>query len=409
MSSPQPISVPVLAAPVLSVPAESTRDRLAAHDGAMQAEAAHLGHPLERMMQPGALRRISVDPSAVDVTFFWERSGKLVCAEAGSPVRKATPGDVVRSLSVGGTCSPVNRVVATKLAGLLKSALPSADALIKPTLMASLRMIRFATGATASSRLVVLTDALANKFYLPTSTRPAILTSWVKAFGLSVSPTDPAHTMAILLAKVWDSPLITNDLTGTGAENPWRAALKSEETAESAFVYGGAGDQSTQFGAATAISEAWGAIERVDPLLRHRCVVAGSVTRIRAVRRHGVTIIADAITAPRVKEGGIMVTAADHVGYGKTALELLAYTADQTGISMVLAESTAKSYSGVTKRGGFTALVDSLNNKYDLMVSAEPFLAAARKIHPGRWGAPSLPETERIVRDVPLHVMLAGA
>jgi len=60
--------------------------------------------------------------------------------------------------------------------------------------------------------------------------------------------------------------------------------------------------------------------------------------------------------------------------------------------------------------GGSTALLlESLHERVDLLLSPAPYLQPSRRIVARQWSGRQVKLEDRITRDVPLHVMLAGA
>lgn len=391
-------------------PHAGTRSRLAAYDAEQRALATARGAAIARMAQAAAPRRASTAQDATTTLFLFVRDGTLMCQVPGGPTETAAAALVCESvLSPGRVLAPVNPAAAMMLDRLMRSVADDRGlpADVQEAHRQAVRLLRYARNAAVSSKYLLLTEAMTRKFYPPSTVRLTDLRGWASSVGVAIPRQSPARGFAQLLSMVWDEDPTLSVGFGGGTSDPYQTILKSEANVDEAATRAGAGSAATQYAAAVAVSEAWSTLCRVDPILRDRGEVAGETTRIRVIRQDRARFVATPAGAVRVKEGRCILT---HAGRRPGPVEravLEAFGIENGELRLILNRDGKVSSRGV---GASTALLlESLHDGVDLLLSAAPFLQPSKRIAARHWSGQQVKPEDRVTRDVPLHVMLAGA
>lgn len=396
------MSTPEIAASVR----RSTRERLASFDADRCAEAARAGRPVERMAMQSAPRRASTAPNGGTAWFFFRRAGKLVCGTPGGDVQPATPQRIWQVLRYPGALwVPVSGEVLTSMIAMTRTAVSAATGDDIENHARTLRTLCFTEAAAVSSTMIVLSEALNRKFYAPGQAGQTGLAAWAKLLGVRIAGSDPTSGMAELLTLCWGNSATVR--FERQDQDPWLTILRSEETAENACAYGGSGSNATQFGAAQAIATGWDTLLRVDPLARQRCAVTGEVTRVQIVGQKGAAFRAVASGAARTREGASIITAADTTDVAVNYLDVDGFSIADGGLELIL--SRAKKLPSKFSDSSDQALFDALHRKTEMYLSGAPYLAPAQTVGARHWSGREVKPEDRVSRNVPLHVMLAGA
>ena len=153
--------------PVMTAPQITARQAVAAFDATRTEAARVAGHPVPRCAVPTALRRASVAPDGSTAVFFWLDRKTLLQAGRNQPAVAASATGIADAVtSPGAVAVAVNtaalRAVETTLARGATAATGEAAERVRH----AARIVQYAGAAAMSSRVVVLTEALARKFYL---------------------------------------------------------------------------------------------------------------------------------------------------------------------------------------------------------------------------------------------------
>ena len=387
-----------------------TRSRLAAYDAEQRCAATAKGRAVLRMAQAAAPRRASTAQDATTTLFLFVRDGSLMGQMPGGPVEPASSTTICRTLlGPGKVLAPVNPAAAATLDRLMRSAADNAAlaADLQDDHRQAVRLLRYARHAAVSSKYLMLTEAMGRKFFPPSAVRLTDLRGWASGVGITIQRQSPADGFARLLSMVWDQDPELSVAFGGSTSDPYQAIIKSEANVDEATAHAGAGSAATQYAAAVAVSEAWSTLCRVDPVLRARGEVAGESTRIRVIRQDKSRFVAAPAGAVRVKEGRCILTYAGRRAGPVERVELEAFRVENGELRVVLNRDAKVGSRGA---GSSTALLlESLHEGVDLLMSAAPFLQPSKRIAARHWAGRAVKAEDRVTRDVPLHVMLAGA
>ena len=184
------------------------------------------------------------------------------------------------------------------------------------------RIVQYARAAAMSSRVVVLTEALARKYYPPGDAGD--IRCWRTAFGFGQG----TGALALMLAATYRDD--THRRYSNQSRDPFRAMLLAEDTAVEALRHAYTSSAATAWKAAEKIGEAWDSATRTDVLLRHRHLLDGSVVRAHPTSA-GLDRVDAALSLPvRIKKGKVVVMPDDDhsADLGYAALTGLSMTGD---------------------------------------------------------------------------------
>lgn len=376
---------------------------LTEYDTARRKEAGDGAGPTQRMVGPSVPTSPAADRSGGGSVLFWLRKNTLVCSAGPTDtVHPATARIIGEAFTAVGVLPvAVDRPARARMlrtveqsAGTVTAVTDAGIAEVPLTVVA--RQMRFTTTWPITSRLVVLADALARKYWLPAGLDPTNIEHWRRAFGVAADVAS-LHTLVGMVCRDTGSP-----------SKAMRALLAAERQALNAIAYPGAGPAARAFLCAEKIGEAWSATERTDPMLRHRCLVEGTVARVQALSRTGPSIVGSVSQPFRLREGEVLGMVDDTSTVDTVRLQLL---------SMGFTDTLVAEFGPVTARGhlrprstaaGDFAFLDSAAAAHStVLVTNAPYLSAPRPVL-SRWAHKPDPDRDRIDRDVPLDVVLAG-
>ena len=381
----------------------SVRGDLARYDNEQRVLAASRGKAALKMAAASVPCRDSVDPTGQTATFFWVRSGELVCGKPHGDIQTATPTLIADAvMKVGETAVALSSDVTRRIVRMMGTlpAWSKADTDDMLRLRQAQRLVAFYSTLPVSSHLITLTQALDAKFYAPVGVDTSGVIGWRELFG------EPKTVSGLgsLLARVYASGVDPKQYGNKQSDPAW-SILRAEQTAEKQSEYGGASGKASLLSCAEAISEGWSGMIRTDRIARRRGVIDGTVCRITPTKRNGAKIRA-AVSAPfKIKEGDLIVmdddAQSDRIGYASLA----SITVENDEL---VAEFAPMSDPVKRNVGSFSMLDGALAAHTSMLVTAKPFLGGGRAVFAGTWGRPVDPATAPIKRTVPLDVTLAG-
>jgi hypothetical protein len=182
--------------------------------------------------------------------------------------------------------------------------------------------------------------------------------------------------------------------------------FESEDKALESVVRRGASSAMAAYDASNSVSEAWGAYERIDTILRYRYLVTGEVARVTPIRRNGSEVVAALSTPFKVREGEVMVVSESDPSQLTRPAALVALGYDVThGLIGAFASPGKRSRSDA-----IPTLIAAHAARESVLITGSPYLGSG-SFTPSvfRWATKNGAEqAEPIVRDVPLDVALAG-
>lgn len=375
-------------------PAPGGKSTVSTFDAARRAQAVKDGQPGGRMAAPSCLRRASVDPSGSFVVPFWMKGSDLMVAFPGESPKKANPESITTAFhGAGMVAMPVDRL-AQKV--MVRTCERAGDAHRNLA-----RQIEFAVRLPMSSKLIVLADALARKFWIQPTLSAKEVTDWCTAFGM-IRKVESLHWLA---GQVFDESGMT------GKQTTYRTTMfEAEDKALEKIIERGAPAAMASFEASNTIGEAWGAYERIDTILRYRYLVTGEVARVTPINRVGSDVTAKLSTPFKVREGEVMVVSESDSAQLTRSAKLVALGFDDVHGLI----GTFGSIGSSTRRGASDAIptmIAAHAARESVLITGSPFLGSGN-FTPSvfRWATQAGAEkADRIERDVPLDVSLAGA
>lgn len=380
------------------------RSAVTEYDTARRKEAANGAGPTKRMTGPSVPVSAATRTDGSSSVLFWLSHNKLVCSAGPTdPVHPATAqiiGEAFTTVGVipvatdrlararmlrtveqsGGTVPVINDLGATTIA-----------------LAAVARQMRFATTFAASSRLVVLADALARKYWLPAGLDTTNIEHWRRAFGMSADVAS-LQTLVGMVTAASGNPSVT-----------FRALLAAEDGALKSITFPGTGPAARAFTSAEKVGEAWSATERTDPLLRHRCIVEGTVARVRLLHRNGSTISGSVSQPFRLREGEVLGMFDDTSSENTARIVLVSMGFTDTLVAEFGPVTSQRKQRRSATAGAFAFMDSALAAHETVLVTNSPYLSSAPPGGRNRWTGKPDPAETPIARDVPLDVVLAGA
>jgi hypothetical protein len=252
------------------------------------------------------------------------------------------------------------------------------------------RLMAFRKGLPTSVYTPVLTEALATRYWLPTGPDLDDVTAWAAAFGQRHTPHSRESFMA-LAARALEG--IINDKDTFGFISP-------------AEKYGArSGQWGSDFAAASAytkagtIADAWTALLSLDPNLRERNAIAGTVSKIRIHQIKDNKIEAYMDDPGRLSEGKevLLFDGFTHGEKVKLTLRSVDYV---NGALMATLSSPGRSNKGAY-------LIEEAHKNYKpLYVVAKPFLVTKPGPKNRKWTNSG---DEKVLHvDIPVDIALAG-
>lgn len=279
------------------------------------------------------------------------------------------------------------------------------------------RRLDITTRLSASSRLVVVTRALARRYWMPSNLADDDPLAWARAFGLSAGRGVTQRLLLQLTRRAGDGAIEQNAIT----------AGKAERDALSAARYPGLKMAVASYRAVERAETALSAWARLDDLLLARNVLTGDVCRldVRSVGEEGFTAVASQPFTMRVGKGHLLMSketlraraaGRGQAGEGRLShitLETVRVEGEQVVVE-VRTQTKSMPQSGLVRRTTHPAhhrAAQAAASGQPLFLTEEPFLGHRASSEPstGRWTAPQRPEPVAGRWDMPLDVAFAGS
>jgi len=380
------------------------RSAVTEYDTARRKDAASGAGPTKRMTGPSVPTSAATSTDGSASVLFWLSHNKLVCSAGPTdPVHPATAQIIGEAFTAVGVI-PVatDRLARARMLRTVEQSggtVPVLNDLGASTisLAAVARQMRFTTTFPANSRLVVLADALARKYWLPAGLDTTNIEHWRRAFGMTADVAS-LQTLVGMVTAASGNPSVT-----------FRALLAAEAGALKSIIFPGTGPAARAFTSAEKVGEAWSATERTDPLLRHRCIVEGTVARVRLLHRNGSTISGSVSQPFRLREGEVLGMFDDTSSENTARIVLVSMGFTDTLVAE-FGPVTSKNKQRRSATAGAFAFMDSALAAHEtVLVTNSPYLSSAPPSSTNRWTGKPDPAETPIARDVPLDVVLAGA
>jgi len=369
-------------------------------------EAATAGRPTLRIAAPSVVAPLESESEIpLNTLFVWLRGGKLTLASSTIDEMKFTPGLVTQFLNDQG-----GRVVATDRTAF-NSLLRSLERFSAPAGKACARQLRACGRLPISTRVVVLSEALERRFWMPAGSDPTSIIDWKRVFA---APSGAAGVRVLLAAAEADhSPEKTPGTLKTAVTSIRRLT----ETVKQRSLYLTSEAAIDGFLAAERIGAAWEAIRTFDVIGRHEAVAEGTASLVKVVGRNDRSDVLGILSQPcRMKPGSVILL--DTEGPERVGSALL------VGISYDPAQGLMGSFRpapandpqkpGKTKTQAFGPLDRATLTLGELIIVNEPFLSTdssdrMNNTRFAKWnvGKEAAPQPVR-GRVVPLDVAFAG-
>lgn len=407
-----------------ATPGRASATAVKDYDDAKRAHARAEGRPTERMMAPGIFGEPR-DKAPVDSAMVWtDQSGSLsyFCArDARTPV-KLTIGALDLALALpprdandptakyNGLDIPRRLIVSDHqtLRRLTAWAKVAASAAAPDDYQAGSvhRRLVVSSHLVASTRLIVLTRALARKFWLSGQYDTEDFGSWRRAFGFGAG----ASVLSVMNGLV--------DLASEGRVwGAWsREAFNAESYALMSAAFPGARSAVAAFGRVETADTATRAIMTTDPLLQERALLEGSLSSLRILNVTQKTFTASVSSPFKLRAGKqvLLINPREGGPGGFAETSLLGVSVARLGGQDQLI-ATIGIGSGRSKTG--PVLAEALAHpSRKLLVCENPYLPHGRSdASASRWTQHGAARIEADAadakprRDIPLDVIVAGA
>lgn len=253
---------------------------------------------------------------------------------------------------------------------------------------AARRLVDHLRALDVSSHLVILTEALGRKFFLPSGADPDMVESWRSAFGLSGQSAMNADRRLY--------GMLTEGFTG----GPGQSAVVTAERAESHILQwlsaSGLSAECARFSNSGTISAAWSFVQATDPARRDMSRLDGTVFRGRVVKVSGGSFFVQVTPPFKAKVGrSVVILPDDRAGDPRSDVSVTLVDVGVNAAGEFVAEfATGKSH---VRQGAMLDLME------------KPFIPPVAWAAKSKWTEPSPTSPLKPVRDVPLAVSLAGA
>ncbi|MPV50048.1 hypothetical protein GCG21_08525 [Pseudactinotalea sp. HY160] len=387
--------------------------RFALFEQSWRRKARDQGSPIERLAMPSVLYPAISRPdpmfSGPDFLFVSRKGGKLyvsdLLVDRPHPVVADLARVAERFYSANTEQDRDRRPKYTPGGVIVAPDRPTADFLVRKadrsedagTLASSLML---ADALPASSRFVVLTEALARKFFLPAALDEDSLEDWMEAFGMRRTRT--FANLRSLLLMVYRGPggLDAQDRHLPDAEPNMGSVSRPAAVSESYLMGASRGrsleGQCSQFSTVTSITNRWDFLVNSDPLGRRAAELDGRVFTAQS----GISPTTLQVTSPFVaREGKAIIALPQHRPVGPRDLS-----------DTLTVEEIAVSPDGTTE-------IRINHRSAHVVAGGQPVQFIAAPFMPSYMGAPGKKWTAREsegtvtapVRQVPLAITLAGA
>lgn len=279
-------------------------------------------------------------------------------------------------------------------------------ALGREALIGTRRQLDLVLSWAASTRAVVLTDALPKAWWEPTGGY-GDYEAWSGHFGLD--PADQIETVNVLLwcarageANIWQQGKVEKIVELEVASMDVRNHRRSPGGDAAAYLMGG------------GLSTLWMHYFDLDPQRVIEGVYHGTVTAVNGLRVAGAGVTGALSEASKLKSGKSVFVFDSSTGQrlGDARVESLGFTA-RDGVTATFGSSNR----GFTPAGqpssskGFTKMMNAARERdteLTFYVAEDGYISGSRRQVWSTWTQTVLPEGSRQVRDVPLDVILAG-
>lgn len=276
------------------------------------------------------------------------------------------------------------------------------------------RKYELAATLSGSSQAVILTAALARRWWLPEGRNVRKVKVWREAFGIDDGP-DGIVELVELAAPTGDLDM------GTAMANARIAAAGNERGALRTVTSASIDAAIDAFRKATRSEEAWDAAVRLDPYARHEKQVTGHVVAFTPYMQDGRTVMADVTSPCRVRRGDVLLLAAatqpdsgsdDPVGdLGLARLVQIGWDDDRGVVAEFRLSVASRLKEGSALHRGRATLEAGVTDSTTLLMTSNPWLDDRARSQPRsrRWTGRTDTFGGRVDdRDVPLDVVLAG-
>ena len=376
---------------------------LSAHIEERRSAAAAEGRPLLRLAAPSVISPVDVSDTSVPIEtlFVWLRAGKLCLATSTVDNVTLTAGlvkDIIER--VGG------RVVVTDRAAL-RQFLRTLDRLASPAGRTASMQLRACSRIDATTKLVVLADALDARFWMPEGRDCTDIKEWKRALG---APSGPAGIRSLLAAAetshLGEKPLGVLTTAATSIRRLTGLVTRVADKKGSKGAIDG-------FLAAEKLGDAWGVLRAFDPIGRHEAVAEGTMSRIKVTGRDERSRVLAVMSQPcRMRTGNVvLLDPHSDARLGTARLSQITYQAG-LGLMGIFVPAPKVGKPGEIMGQAFAPMDRAVREVGELIIGNDPSIAA--EANPTFAGARAMwdrsADQARPVsgRDVPLDVALAG-
>lgn len=222
------------------------------------------GTPTTRLSAPGAILPSHIRSGSSEMVPLWiGKHGLAMSPAPGERPVKATPGGIEAVLeSSNRVLMPVDRYTAAAAIRECKGTAPG-------------RGLNVLTRLPVSPHLIVLSTALAHKFWTPAGANGRDIATWARLLGTG---SDPAGYRQLIETALDGEVNMVQESLGVSAirkiEQPVRAIAGKR----------GAAAAATMFSLASSLSDAWSFYERTDNSLRSLALARGEVVALTGAR-----------------------------------------------------------------------------------------------------------------------------
>lgn len=386
--------------------------RFAAFEQKWRRKARTTGEPIERLLMPAvlfpAISRQDPRYSTPAYRFVSRKNGRLLAADLLADRPRPTPLDfeaLVEAFYSKNTTEGEKTAAQWTPGGvIIVPDRPTADFLMRKAehsegagpLASSLAL---ADALPASTRFVVLTEALTRKFFLPTGLDEDRLEDWMEAFGMRRARTFANLRRLLVMVYRGRGGLSVEDHELPESE-PAMSAVARPVAVNESYLMGTSRSRSlegqcSQFSDVTAITNRWGFLVESDPLGRRMAELDGRVFTAEATDTWNRLRVTTPFVAREGKQ--VMVLPPDRIVSGRDLK-------DSLRVEAVSVEPNGQTYLSLS---GIGVLPPNVTQWQFCQVPFMPsFMGSAGK----RWTSQeSDASTSRPVRQVPLAITLAGA
>lgn len=300
--------------------AQPTRDVLAAYRAAghdpstkrftayMRAASEHhlasRRRPLRRMAGPGGLHRSGTEPDGRNTVPVWIGSEGTMLAMPGKglPPVRATAAQVQTILD---SAQYLLMPLTPRAASALESAI-SKDP--DPELRSVAQHVAVLRRMTASSKMLVLSSALARTFWTPTGMDRDDISAWAAALGTENAPDGWRELAGHAMTPAFDYLAKHTDEHGMASVREYGKIIRDTEDRIASDVLRRRSSTSaaTGFEMATTVEEHFGAICRTDELLIPYYLITGEVVEVTNRTWESGSVVGALSTPSKIRTGDVL-------------------------------------------------------------------------------------------------------